>query len=324
MNVPAKIENDFTFWKGALTALQQGQPIQGITEDDPQPGYYRVPRKGRQAESATYWRDSHDGSLRCQVNGRDVEEMRALELWPYAAKQPVSEKWFDEFARTGKWPDMSDVVAATLPNPREKIGGNSPPAEFELAKEQIETARKGVEDYRKIKDATTAAGAQSLRARLLELAGAVGKARLAETLPLRNQVGEINARWGEIETAAQSGADVIRAALKNYHDELDRKAEEANRRAAEKAQVKAEATGKPQPVATPPVAATPTVVKGAYGRAASVGKKNVVTVEDQEKVYNFFRDNADLKALLQKLAQKSVDAGAPVPGVSVTKENNIR
>lgn len=324
MNAPAKFENDFTFWNAALKALSAGQVIQGITEDAPQPGYYRVPRKGKQAESVTYWTDTQNGSLRCQVNGLDVAELRALELWPYAAKYPVSEKWFDAFASTGKWPDMDTLAATTLPNPREKIGGNSPPPEFEMTKEKITTALTGVADYRKITNATAAGSAQSLRARLLELAGAVGKQRLAETLPLRNQVADINARWGEIETAAQGGADTIRRALKAFQDELDRKAAEANRKAAEKAQTKAAETNQPVPVPVAPTPVAKAPIKGAYGRAAAVTKMNVVTVVDQDAVYNFFRENADLKALLHKLAQKTVDAGAPVPGVTVTQENDIR
>ena len=46
-----------------------------------------------------YWLDSKTDKQRCHVNGKDFDEQRALELWPYASKRPVRPDAYQERLR---------------------------------------------------------------------------------------------------------------------------------------------------------------------------------------------------------------------------------
>src|SRR5215469_5199732 len=83
-----------------------------IDANDPWSGFYRIRLKSRTGEWSpiAYWYDSHTKELRCQIDGHDINERQAQELWPYAAKNPVSRNDFSERQRTGKWPGEHEAV----------------------------------------------------------------------------------------------------------------------------------------------------------------------------------------------------------------------
>ena len=109
--------------------------------------------------------------------------------------------------------------------------------------------------------------------------------------------------------------------------EAERKAEEARRKAEEDARAAALA-GAPAPEPEPapePVAAAPAPIKGSYGKAASVKVKMMVTdVTDWAALATYMIDQPELKDLLRKLAQRAVDAGRTVPGVTVQETADVR
>ena len=84
----------------------------------------------------------------------------------------------------------------------------------------------------------------------------------------------------------------------------------------------AEANAPPPPVAAPaPAPAAP--IKGAYGRAASVRVVRIATVVDQDRLYAAIRDNSELKAAMQRIAQAIVNGGETVAGVEITEERRV-
>jgi hypothetical protein len=297
------------YWRATLAG--QAQPIH---EDQPQIGYYRTKGgKGRQPEPVAIY--EHDGAL---VALRGATAVDPFDVWTWVCTNPISYETYQAVAQRGEpWPGMDQTVAA-------QIGDNNPPTdEAELLREQIEAASKGVTEYAKIADDETAAKAQSLRSRLLELKGQAEKAHKAEKEPHLSAGRAVDKKWLPVAKQAEDAAGRIRAALSGYETEKLRIERERQQREAEEARKLAEA-GKPiaPPEPTTPPAASP--IRGAYGRAASVRVVKVATVVDQDKLYLALRDNPDLVSLLQKLAQRVVDnTGVTPPGVEVTEQRKV-
>ena len=312
------MSDQFATWRRAVA----GEQVL-LHDGEPNAGFYRVRRNGSQASAVAYWRDTKSNILRCHVNGVDVAENVAFEQWPYAAREPVTHEVYKARIDTGKWPDMDDAAFATLPSSREVIGNNQPPDEMALLKEQIESASAGIKAYEKITSDEMQAKAQSLRARLLELGGDADKKRDKEKRPHLEAGRIIDKKWKPLVEMAEGAANMIRAAMRGWENEKDRRAREAAAK-AEANNVAREAAGlAPTPVPTPDAAPAP-IVKGAYGRAASVRIVKVAVIVDQLAVYKAFADRQDVKDLLQKLAQKAIDAGFDVPGVQVKTERDVR
>ena len=103
MNSP---ETQWLWWQNALAGK-----VAPIVDGEPQTGYYRVRRKGQDGFSpVAYWIDSKTDKQRCHLDGADFDEQRALEIWPYASKKPVTAEAYQERLRTGKWPDEHEAV----------------------------------------------------------------------------------------------------------------------------------------------------------------------------------------------------------------------
>lgn len=320
--------DQFAWWRAALKGTRGD-----IHAEEPQAGYYRNRRKGIQAQAVVYWFDSHDGVLRCKIDDVDVDERRAIETWPFASKEPVSFEAYKARRETGNWPDMDETIQPT----RGAIGDNNPPDESEAdaIKRQIEAAASGIGQYAKIEDNETKAKAQSLRSRLLELAGQAKKVHKRIKDPLWEQVKEIDNTYLPLAKDAEAHAKKIRDAMDDFDTEELRKTQAAERAAqderdriaretAEAAQ-QAEEAGRPAPPPPPmpeaPPAYQPTTTKGAYGRAASNKiVKTVTEVTDWDKLFGFLKTHAELKELMLKLAQRAVDKNFDVPGVKIEEK----
>lgn len=317
--------NDWSGWRSLL----KGEKID-VDPNTPFTGYYRTRRgRGGPFVPVAYWRDQ-SGNLVCTIDGKVIDEDKAIERWPYCVKNPISHEWFVAVSDGGAWPDIDSVVD-------EQIAGaghnNGPTDEAEVLREQIEAASAGVGEYSKITDDSTAAKAQSLRSRLLDLHRTADKTREAEKKPHLEAGKAVDAKWQPLVKKAKEAADTVARAMSAFETEKARIAREAEaaRQAAireqEEAARKAAEAGKPapKPAALPPapepVAATP--IKGAYGRAASVKVVKVATVTDQDAVYRFMRERPEVAELLTSLAQRAVNAGHEVPGVSIEEQRKV-
>lgn len=319
-------KDQWAWWRTAVETKTIGE----VHDGHPESGFYRNRRKGQQAQAVAFWIDTKSGKQRCQVNGEDVSEQQALETWPYAAKEPIPHAMFKVHAESGKWPDMDEGALSTLPGQRQTIGSNNPPTDpLDILKEQIESARAGIGDYANIDSDEKQAAAQSLRSRLLELGGDADRKRETEKRPHLDAGKAIDKKWKPLVDLAQAGADAIRAAMRTWERENDRKAAAAAAEAHRKAQAEADKLAKagkpvPAPEPPPPPAAPAAPIKGGYGRAAAVTWVNVVTITDYAAVFHAFKARSEVQELLQKLAKKAIDDGHEVPGTTVTKEKDIR
>lgn len=320
---------DYSYWHNALAGN-----FGPVHEGDAQPGFYRKrASKGGPFLPVAIW--EADGKLIATVDGKQAD---AADIWSHVCDKPVTEEAFRNRSEGGAWPDEDESVTRSLAPP--PAGHNAPPQdEADTLAAQIEAASANAKEYEDIRDDGVAAKAQSARSRLNELSRDADKIREAQKKPHLEAGKNIDAKWQPLVKAAKAAADAIAKAL-GAHETRKFQAAEAVRLKAEAERQKlieaerqraleaSPVTG-PQavlPVELPPpspepVAAQP--IRGAYGRAATVKVVKIATVEDYDEATTYFRNNAEYRALIDKLAQKAVDAGYTVPGVKVTEERKV-
>lgn len=320
---------DYTYWQNALAGN-----FGPVHDGDPQPGFYRK-RTGKAAGYVPVAIWEQNGKMLALVDGKEAD---AAEIWTFVCQSPILEEWYRARMSGQPWPDESAAVTASLAPP--PSGHNNPPTDdAEILKGQIDAASAGAAEYGDIRDDETASKAQSLRSRLLELSGDADKKREALKKPFFEAGKAVDAKFQPLVKAAKAAADTIRDALGAHEtrkaraaEELRRKDEEDARKAAEEAArlaAKAEKAGKPIPAPAPappppePAPAPALAIRGAYGRGASVKVVKIAIVVDQDAAYGYLKTQPDLAAVIQKLAQKAVDAGLSVPGVTIEEQRKV-
>lgn len=295
-----------------------------IHEPEPLCGFWRTRRSRTDKEliGCAVW-PGENGEL-VALLGKSVVPIERV--WPYYAKNPVTEAAYRAWEETGIWPD-DHAVAPQAP------GTNEPEDEAEMLRDQIESARAGASDYAKVKSDEQAARAQSLRSRLLELSRTADKRREDLKKPFLDGGKAVDAKWQPLVRAAKETADDIAKAMSAWETakaraaaEAQRQADEERRRREDEARKAAEA-GKPapapaldlEPAPTPPPA---TQVKGAYGRAAAVRVAKVITgISDFDALVKHYRPAVEV--FLTERAQKDVNAGFTIPGVTVEETRKV-
>lgn len=320
----------YDFWQRALAGEEVGGPTLPVHDGVAHPGFWRKrTSKAGPFVPVAIWEG--DEALIALVDGKIGD---AAEVWSYVCRHPVTEESYRSRVETGKWSDEDGAVAAslTLPPASQAIGANNPPDEAEIIKAQIEAASANIADYAEIKDDETAAKAQGVRSRLLELSGEADKKRETEKKPHLEAGKAVDERWQPIVKLGKSLADTIRGALSAYETRKAKKlaeevaAREEARIKQEREAVKLAAKGKPAPPPLPPEPIpepVQTKVVPSYGRAASIKVVKRATVIDQDKAYAAMRTHKELIELIAKLAQRAADAGIPIAGVEITEERTV-
>ena len=308
------IDREFTWWQNALKG-ERG-PIDG---DNPRAGYYRSKAKDKTLGAVAYWYDSNSSELRCQQNGRDIDDLRAREMWPHVSRRPIAEDVFWHFRDTGVWKDIDE--AAQIPAAeivRAGMAAAEVAAPYECLTVDIAVAKDSAAKYAKVESDEEMALAQSLRGKLQELAGKADKLRTEEKEPFLTAGREVDEKWQPMIKVAKAAADGIRKALEGFNDW---KLEQSAKAAA--ATAMAESQGATRPVASnaPPPS---TQIRGGGSRAASVTVKPVVTAVDLDKAFKQFRDAPELEELFIRLAQRAIDAGLPCEAATVERKSVVR
>jgi hypothetical protein len=313
--------SDFTWHENALKGIRGP-----IFDGEPMHGFYRQREQGKDRrtqgpyQAVAYWADEHTGELRCQVNGKSINMQRALEMWPYVSRNPISAMTYWNFMDHGRWDDEDAGAAAAAKGP--EIDPEADPAGSLAA--EIAAAKAGLAAYASIDSDEQSAKAQTLRSALTGLSGKATKAYEALNRPLLDEQQRIRKVWFPLRDEAADAADALRKAMGKWEDVKRDNAHRAADEAA-KAAREAEEAGKPAP--PPPPQNTPapsTKIKGASGRAASVQLKKVVTAIDIDKAFAQFRDDPELYAFLLDLSQKTVTAGFVAIGATVEEKADIR
>lgn len=331
-----------------------------ISEGEPMTGYYRARSKNKQTNVETlfavaYW--WHNGKCFCKVNGPGVvgvqptlvgeKHERMMSAWPYVSKEPVEFDVYQSVVAGNPWPDQHVAPkAAPAEASTQPLDAGSPPSEAGAAdqpepeidntpqgsmRRELDNAKKGIARYVRVKpdgggveslivSDDMAGAAQSLRAQLLALSNSAKKAREAANKPHQDAIRANGVIWSPMETDAKQAADDLRdGPMKAW--ELHKRAQQASAiKAAEAASTASGATV--QPVSNAPAPAAK--IKGAVGKSARVEEIKIAVIHDLELVFQHFKANDQVRAILQGLSNAAVRAGIEVPGTTTDKDVSIK
>lgn len=288
--------NDFTWWQAALAGNRK--PNDGNT---PESGYYKVRRKGHDGFlPCAFWWDSNTGEIRCHLNGRDYDEQRAVEIWPYASKNPVTVEAYGERVRTGKWPGEHEAV----------VNHNRMPPQ-----DTPEALAERIDDLSREAEKLIAAGAavtedasdqaSDLANTLGEIEGKITQLHRAEKEPHLESGRAVDRRWfGMRDRAAEFKRRLKLIVVTPF---LNKKFAEALRLAAISAGVAPEAL--PQARLT----------AGSSKRATALRTQTSAEVADWPALLAALHEHPDIRDAAQRVANASAKAGVALPGTRIIK-----
>lgn len=308
------MSDEFQNWRDALAGKETA-----LHADVPHPGFYKVrPGKGQPWQPVAIWR-TVSGDLVCRV----ADMMRdPMDVWTWAAKNPVTKEAAQQAFKTGTWP--GDVIDA------------DPVADNASIIDKINAAATAAEAFLQTPITNDAASDQAAnhRAKLLELAKSADVERESKVRPHLDAQRQINAAYKPALDLAEQVAAHLRRLAGQYmaakEDALRKAAAEAAARenariAAEHAAAAKEAAAKGQNEPVPePVYVAPAPVKvsagGQTGRKTGLKTKVSFEIEDYAAVLAHVKDHDDVVAAVQKVAFAQMRSGVAVPGVKRIEE----
>lgn len=249
------------------------------------------------------WRE--DGKLavmlgkQMMVEGTDQFNEFASSTWRSCTAVPADQ--YDAAVKSGSWPDESEAVTRS----------NRAPADdsYEAIKERIEDLAREAEQIINKGAATSKEECD----RAADLANEIGRyekkadtARKTEKQPHVDVCAEVDRKWNPLITAASVYKRLKLVVVTPFLN--------AEKRRAEEAQFQALTTGTPEEQLP-----STKVTAGSRGRPIALKTVRKVEITDRAALLEHFKDHADITALLQTLAERSVRTGITPPGVNVTE-----
>lgn len=290
---------------------------------EPDPGFYRKRDKDRSGKItwqpvAYFYKDD---ILHCVMSNNLLSEQYGLEMWTHCCDHPITEAEYRRVADDGlPWSDQDATVQA------QQSDAGAPEEGYKAKLErQIKEAEEGAKKYEAIDSDTLAAQAQDARDNLNKLSKRADNIRKVELDPHQAEVDKINAKWQPLVKSSKAAADTLRSKMEDWERtkrEQAQIAEDKYQRAADRAI----ASGRdlPPPPSESNAPAPAAQIKGASGRAANVSTIKIAVIDDIAKVFDYFKGHAEVVEILQKLANKAVQAGITVPGTSVKDDVKIK
>lgn len=289
-------DNDFTWWQHAV-----GGVVAPIDANDPQTGYFKVREKrgGELVPVAFWWKD---GECRCRINGNDVSAERAVELWPWASRHPVTYEDYTARIKTGKWPGEHEAV----------IGHNKAPMadDAEGIKERIEDLAREAEKM----IAAGAATSEAISDQASDLANTFGEIE-SKIRELHKTEKEPHLEAGRVVDKKWFGLRDLAADLKRrlklvvVTPFLNKKADEA----AKAAQAAVQAGANPETLPQT------RITSGSSKRSTALRTQISAEVTDWDAIITALKAHPDVREAIQKIANASAKAGVELPGMKIIK-----
>lgn len=304
-------QDQYSFWRRRLA----GETII-IHDGEYQAGFYRLVARDGSSAPVAYW-FAKDGTIRCRIGDKDVNEQTAAERWMWASKTPITHELYKAVIAGEPWPDQHQGAAADRKNSNTAPDDDS----FDGLKDRIEDLARDAEALIKAgaaPDQSAADRASDLANRLGELHKKADTARAAEKKPHDEAAKAVQGKWLPIMSAAEVFKRLKSAVITPFlvaEDQKRRAIETAARKAAE------EAAKAGEPIPEPPAMRQSGPKAGAAGRrSVALRTVKVVKISDRDATLAFFADNEMISDVLQTLAERAIRVGVNVPGVTVTEE----
>lgn len=326
-DIAAKIVDPWAWWRDALAGN-----FGPIHDGDPQQGYYRVRRKDGPWEPVAIFYPEGSAEL---VAYRGGNEVRPEDIWTWCCRNPIEYEAYEK-ARTGGGFDDEPPAPAG-------IGDNSGEADpFDALKIELAGESEQVADFLK-GEVKTQAAADRLgiwAKRLTDIAKRADNQRVSEKEPHLAASRAVDDKWRGIIADAKDWAAKAKNATQPFliakkraeearareeaakAAELRRQAEEAARATAKTNQADEEAEAKRAELIRQAQEAEE-AAKVRNAQAGRTGAKVSLRTEKRAKIVDFdaclaaLKTRAEIKELVQSLANRAVKSGFDLPGVEV-------
>lgn len=288
--------DEWSWWRGALAGKIDKA---GLHDGEPQTGYYRRWSDREQTwEPIAFW--YKDGALRCRLNGAEIAEPSARDLWSYACKNPISYEAYQAVGRGESWADVNEAVA----------GHNRAPVDSSLAaiEDRINDLAREAERMIAAGEAASADlcdQASDVANTLGELEKKADQARAAEKAPHLAESRKIDGKWKPL---IERAADIKRRLKLVVVTPFLRKKDEERQRtlAAEIAK-------------GTPADALPTVrtTAGSSKRSTALRPQKSAEVTDYQVLLAHLSEHPEIKEAVQRIANASARAGVALPGMKI-------
>lgn len=267
---------------------------------------------------------------------------QVIDSWTWFCSHPIPYDLYKAVAEDGEpWPDAVGIHALEVleESSGKRLSDNQPPAEpdkpvlpaHERFAAAIDAAISAAATL--VVDSVEAdAIAQGSKNRIAEIRLAGEKVGKREYEPMHAAYVEVRDRWLKPVNKASAAEKAIQTKILTFRESerrrvaaeqaeaarVQREQDEANERAAQRA-IAAGEQEMPPVVEEAPPAATPAPAPAAptYGtRRVKDELKKFAVITDDVEVYRHFAANADLRALLEKLATNAIRSGLTVPGAT--------
>jgi hypothetical protein len=301
VNIIPSAEDPWAWWQNALKGV-----FSQISADEPQTGFYRSRRKDKRTGEVyfapvAYW--YKEGVLRCQIGGREVDDIVAREAWPYVSRRPITHELFTAVRNGEPWPDLNDAV----------MGHNAAPVEDSLdaIKDRIEDLAREAERMLKAGAATDQAmsdQASDLANTFGELQNKVVGLHKVEKQPHLDAGRALDTKWFSLRDRADDLKKRLKAVVVTPW--LAKRAAEAE--AAKRAAIQ---TGTPIDQTT-----QVRVTSGSSKRSTGLRTHYFAEITDKAALLESLKDHPRVAALLQEIANDAAKQQVALPGCAVKSE----
>jgi len=295
-DVATKEVDQYDFWRRRLAGEQLP-----IHDGEYQAGFYRMKSRDGTHHPVAYW-FAKDGTIRCRIGNKDVNEQTAAERWMWASKWPITHELYKAVIAGDPWPDQHPLVTMSNNAPPDDSFEALSVAIGDMSREAAALIHKGA-----AQDQDAADRAADLAGLLADFQKRAEAARVVEKKPHDEAAKAVQQKWSPIIESAEIFKRLKNAVIAPFLTKKQQAEREA-REAAAKA-------GQPAPE---PVRGS-TTKAGTRGRAVALRTQKQVVIEDRAAVLAYFADGDSMTAFLQDMAEKAVRAGVTPKGVKVTE-----
>lgn len=287
--------NDPANWQARLAGRAIPTDI-----NDPDYGFYRVPSRDKATwRAVAFWYDD-DGTLRCRLDDRDIDEHRARELWQYAVKRPISHETYVAVTGGGQWPDINEAVAGHNRAPVDDDASAIADRIDDLAREAERLINAGAAP-----DKDTADQASDLANTFGELENKVARLHKDEKDPHLEAGRAVDRKWFPLRDRAADLKRRLKALVVTPFLAKEQEKQQA-------AQVAAVAAG-----AAPETVAPVRAVAGSSKRSSGLRTYYRAEIEDKTALIESLKDHPELIACIQKIADAAAQKKIALPGCKV-------
>jgi hypothetical protein len=289
----------YDYWTNALAGK-----FGAVHDGEPQPGFYRT----KAGKAVAIWQDGD--KMVAVEGGRSVD---AADIWTWCCTWPVTEEAYRAVERGEGWPDAIETL----------IGSNNPPAD-EAEADEVENACKAALDAaaKPVTNQTEADKLGNHRDRLAKLYKAKEGERVAEKEPHLEAGRQVDAKFKPILAKVEDAGKAVKATLTKWlvaeQSRID--AENAAKAKAEREAREAAAAANLPPPEPAPVQEPEKPRAGTVGRASALRTFKSAVITDYAKALAAVANHAEVKELVQTLADRAARADIAMDGCEIKVE----